>query len=256
MLALARQKAGVPLGTVIWKPPMDHRPESAPQDRPGWPGRSSAHRVETAGPKGQPPRSRSMYSSRKYWIDDMLRTPGGGQQLSATHSQKPWPAPPVRPSSAPSPPGIHALERRRLLGQVAAPFPASLFSRLARLRHYPGDYAGAARPAALTATIGGLLPQAADARRLAAGTRSVLFIARVTSDNAAVYGSYLLQAFVGRLATLALSRRPTGWSPRSAGTSRKPAKPRRGAGPPRRGARGWRGSEADEVFETGRPQTH
>jgi pyruvate dehydrogenase E1 component beta subunit len=28
-----------------------------------------------------------MHSSRKYWIDDMLRTPGGGQQLSATHSQ-------------------------------------------------------------------------------------------------------------------------------------------------------------------------
>jgi transketolase-like protein len=88
MLAFAWQKAGVPLGTVIWKPPMDRRPESAPQDRPGRPGRSSAHRVEAAGPKGQPPRSRSMHSSRKYWIDDMLRTPGGGgQQLSATHSQ-------------------------------------------------------------------------------------------------------------------------------------------------------------------------
>ena len=40
-------------------------------------------------------------------------------------------------------------------------------------------------------------------RRPAAGTRSVPFIARGTSDNAAVYGSYLLQAFAGRLATLA-----------------------------------------------------
>ena len=38
---------------------------------------------------------------------------------------------------------------------------------------------------------------------MAGGTRQVLFIARGTSDNAAVYGSYLLQVYAGRLATLA-----------------------------------------------------
>jgi glutamine---fructose-6-phosphate transaminase (isomerizing) len=38
---------------------------------------------------------------------------------------------------------------------------------------------------------------------VAEGTRHVLFIARGTSDNAAVYGSYLLQVHAGRLATLA-----------------------------------------------------
>ncbi len=59
------------------------------------------------------------------------------------------------------------------------------------------------QPAALAATVDALLPRAADAGRLAAGSHSVLLIARGTSDNAAVYGSYLLQAFAGRLATLA-----------------------------------------------------
>src|SRR5580692_12090 len=59
------------------------------------------------------------------------------------------------------------------------------------------------QPAALRATIDALLPRAAEAGRLARGTRQVLFIARGTSDNAAVYGSYLIQAYAGRLATLA-----------------------------------------------------
>jgi glutamine---fructose-6-phosphate transaminase (isomerizing) len=59
------------------------------------------------------------------------------------------------------------------------------------------------QPAALRATIGALLPRAAEARELARATRQVLFIARGTSDNAAVYGSYLIQAYAGRLATLA-----------------------------------------------------
>jgi glucosamine--fructose-6-phosphate aminotransferase (isomerizing) len=59
------------------------------------------------------------------------------------------------------------------------------------------------QPAAIRATIGALLPRAAEAAALAAGTRQVLFIARGTSDNAAVYGSYLIQAHAGRLATLA-----------------------------------------------------
>jgi glutamine---fructose-6-phosphate transaminase (isomerizing) len=61
----------------------------------------------------------------------------------------------------------------------------------------------AEQPAALRATIGALLPRAADAAALARDTRQVLLIARGTSDNAAVYGSYLIQAHAGRLATLA-----------------------------------------------------
>ena len=59
------------------------------------------------------------------------------------------------------------------------------------------------QPAALRATIETLLPRAAEAGKLARDTRQVLFIARGTSDNAAVYGSYLIQAYAGRLATLA-----------------------------------------------------
>ena len=61
----------------------------------------------------------------------------------------------------------------------------------------------AEQPAALRATIDALLPRAAEAKALARDTRQVLFIARGTSDNAAVYGSYLIQAHAGRLATLA-----------------------------------------------------
>ena len=52
------------------------------------------------------------------------------------------------------------------------------------------------QPAALRATIDALLPRAAEAGRLARGTRQVLFIARGTSDNAAVYGTYLIQACI------------------------------------------------------------
>ena len=61
----------------------------------------------------------------------------------------------------------------------------------------------AEQPAVLRATIDALLPRAADAAALAGDARQVLFIARGTSDNAAVYGSYLVQAHAGRLATLA-----------------------------------------------------
>jgi fructoselysine-6-P-deglycase FrlB-like protein len=59
------------------------------------------------------------------------------------------------------------------------------------------------QPAAIRATIDALLPRLADAAALASDTRQVLFIARGTSDNAAVYGSYLIQTHAGRLATLA-----------------------------------------------------
>src|SRR5215475_4313454 len=59
------------------------------------------------------------------------------------------------------------------------------------------------QPEALRATIDALLPRRAEVAALAAGTSTVLFIARGTSDNAAVYGSYLIQAHAGRLTSLA-----------------------------------------------------
>src|SRR5215470_13102573 len=59
------------------------------------------------------------------------------------------------------------------------------------------------QPAALRATIDALLPRRAEVAALAAETSTVLFIARGTSDNAAVYGSYLIQAHAGRLTALA-----------------------------------------------------
>jgi glutamine---fructose-6-phosphate transaminase (isomerizing) len=61
----------------------------------------------------------------------------------------------------------------------------------------------AEQPEALRATIDALLPRAAEVAALDRGVRQVLLIARGTSDNAAVYGSYLIQAYAGRLATLA-----------------------------------------------------
>jgi glucosamine--fructose-6-phosphate aminotransferase (isomerizing) len=59
------------------------------------------------------------------------------------------------------------------------------------------------QPQALRATLDGLLPRTGEVAQVASGTRQVLLIARGTSDNAAVYGSYLLQVYAGRLATLA-----------------------------------------------------
>jgi glutamine---fructose-6-phosphate transaminase (isomerizing) len=59
------------------------------------------------------------------------------------------------------------------------------------------------QPAVLQATIESLLPRRDEVTRLAASTRHVLLIARGTSDNAAVYGSYLIQAHAGRLVSLA-----------------------------------------------------
>jgi glutamine---fructose-6-phosphate transaminase (isomerizing) len=59
------------------------------------------------------------------------------------------------------------------------------------------------QPDALRATLAALLPRVGEAAALARDTRQVLFIARGTSDNAAVYGSYLTQVRAGRLATLA-----------------------------------------------------
>src|SRR5215472_4223302 len=58
------------------------------------------------------------------------------------------------------------------------------------------------QPAALRATVDALLPQVEEVGTLASQVRHVLFFARGTSDNAAVYGSYLIQTAAGRLASL------------------------------------------------------
>lgn len=58
------------------------------------------------------------------------------------------------------------------------------------------------QPAALRATISALLPRTAEVAAIAQQARHVLFFARGTSDNAAVYGTYLIQTRTGRLASL------------------------------------------------------
>jgi len=55
----------------------------------------------------------------------------------------------------------------------------------------------------LRATLRALLPRRDEVRALGSAARQVLFIARGTSDNAAVYGRYLLEAYAGRPAALA-----------------------------------------------------
>jgi glucosamine--fructose-6-phosphate aminotransferase (isomerizing) len=55
----------------------------------------------------------------------------------------------------------------------------------------------------LRATLRALLPRRDEVRALGGSARQVLFIARGTSDNAAVYGRYLLEAYAGRPAALA-----------------------------------------------------
>jgi glutamine---fructose-6-phosphate transaminase (isomerizing) len=59
------------------------------------------------------------------------------------------------------------------------------------------------QPEALSATVSSLLPRRSEVAQLASGARAVLFIARGTSDNAAVYGSYLMQVHAGLLTSLA-----------------------------------------------------
>jgi glutamine---fructose-6-phosphate transaminase (isomerizing) len=61
----------------------------------------------------------------------------------------------------------------------------------------------AEQPAAVAATLDALLPLGGEIERLGAGARQILFIARGSSDNAAVYGQYLCSVRAGRLATLA-----------------------------------------------------
>ncbi|MFC6086983.1 SIS domain-containing protein [Sphaerisporangium aureirubrum] len=61
----------------------------------------------------------------------------------------------------------------------------------------------AEQPAALRATLSALLPRVGEVEALAGRTRHLVFIARGTSDNAAVYGRYLVEAYAGRMAGLA-----------------------------------------------------
>lgn len=60
-----------------------------------------------------------------------------------------------------------------------------------------------AQPEALRRTLDSLLPRVSEIEALAGETRQVLFIARGSSDNAAVYGRYLVESHAGWLATLA-----------------------------------------------------
>jgi glucosamine--fructose-6-phosphate aminotransferase (isomerizing) len=55
----------------------------------------------------------------------------------------------------------------------------------------------AEQPAAVRRTLAALLPQRAELAELFAGRRRVLFAARGSSDNAAVYGRYLLETHAG-----------------------------------------------------------
>lgn len=57
------------------------------------------------------------------------------------------------------------------------------------------------QPAALRRTLDALLPLVADVAAVAARTRQVLFVARGSSDAAALYGRYLCEVSAGRLAT-------------------------------------------------------
>lgn len=59
------------------------------------------------------------------------------------------------------------------------------------------------QPAAVAATLDALLPLAGEIERFGEGLRQVLFIARGSSDNAAVYGQYLCSVRAGRLGVLA-----------------------------------------------------
>ena len=60
----------------------------------------------------------------------------------------------------------------------------------------------AEQPAAARATLDALLPLREEIRALAAGRRRVLFAARGSSDNAAIYGRYLLETHAGVLGGL------------------------------------------------------
>ncbi len=55
----------------------------------------------------------------------------------------------------------------------------------------------AEQPAAVRRTLAELTPQRGPLRELAGGRRRVMFAARGSSDNAAIYGRYLLEVHAG-----------------------------------------------------------
>jgi glutamine---fructose-6-phosphate transaminase (isomerizing) len=59
------------------------------------------------------------------------------------------------------------------------------------------------QPDAVARTLDALRPLRGDLARLAAGTRHILFVARGSSDNACVYGRYLVETHAHRMAGLA-----------------------------------------------------
>ena len=61
----------------------------------------------------------------------------------------------------------------------------------------------AEQPAAIAATLAALRPLRARIAQLAANRQQILFVARGSSDNAAIYGRYLLEVHAGRTASLA-----------------------------------------------------
>src|SRR5665647_62874 len=61
----------------------------------------------------------------------------------------------------------------------------------------------AEQPAAIAATMEALRPLRAQIARLASGRQQILLVARGSSDNAAIYGRYLLEVHAGRTASLA-----------------------------------------------------
>lgn len=71
----------------------------------------------------------------------------------------------------------------------------------------------AEQPAALAATFEALLPLREDLRRMFEGRRHVLFAARGSSDNAAVYGRYLLGAHSGVRGSMAAPSLATHYGP-------------------------------------------
>jgi glutamine---fructose-6-phosphate transaminase (isomerizing) len=70
------------------------------------------------------------------------------------------------------------------------------------------------QPGAVERTIKELVPLAGDIARLGEGIRHVLFIARGSSDNAAVFGQYLCTIRAGRLSTLASPSMATAYDAR------------------------------------------
>jgi glutamine---fructose-6-phosphate transaminase (isomerizing) len=61
----------------------------------------------------------------------------------------------------------------------------------------------AEQPAAIAATLAALRPLRAQIAQLAQNRQQILFVARGSSDNAAVYGRYLMEVHAGRTASMA-----------------------------------------------------